>query len=297
MAVSSFFVLDWYTNKYVTVTAEDISFLKTLVPGDKIVYNLLDQYWVSSLSVGTYMPHNVQTDRKWTFARMLVGEEKTNFEEQQQFALKIFPLFKKKFKAAFPSSTPVTSRFQVFNDQIYFYFYSEERYVFSDFVKDLRQRLDKNIFLFQIWARDMIKLSPATDCITWCNGMQLCCKSPRPLPSVEIENIILQNLEWRDIEKLKWRCGKLKCCLIYELDVYTEESKKYPHKWTHVCGKNTGDFCGFVTSYSIMTGDVTVRTDDGVLLRVPLAQLKIDKKAPVSTDKKDSKANDVKPTK
>jgi hypothetical protein len=32
MAVSSFFVLDWYTNKYVTVTAEDVSFLKTLVP-------------------------------------------------------------------------------------------------------------------------------------------------------------------------------------------------------------------------------------------------------------------------
>gem|GEM_PF-3970156 len=30
MAVSSFFVLDWYTNKYVTVTAEDISFLKTI---------------------------------------------------------------------------------------------------------------------------------------------------------------------------------------------------------------------------------------------------------------------------
>jgi hypothetical protein len=38
-----------------------------------------------------------------------------------------------------------------------------------------------------------------------------------------------------------------------------------------------------------MTGDVTVRTDDGVLLRVPLAQLKVDnKKASVSSDKRDS---------
>jgi hypothetical protein len=41
----------------------------------------------------------------------------------------------------------------------------------------------------------MIKLSPATDCLSGCNGAQLCCKSPRPLPSVEIENIVLQNLE------------------------------------------------------------------------------------------------------
>ena len=278
MALPSFFVLDWYTNKYVTVEAKDIAFLKDLVPGDRIVYNLLDQYWVSSLSVWTYMPYQVETDRKGTFARVLVWEEKIFFEEQQQFALKIFPLFKKKFKAAFPSSTPVTARFQIFNDQIYFYFYSEERYVFSEFVKDLRQRLDKNIFLFQIGARDMIKLSPATDCLSGCNGAQLCCKSPRPLPSVEIENIVLQNLEWRDIEKLKWRCGKLKCCLIYELDLYTEESKKYPSKWTQVCGKNPGDFCGYVSSYSIMTWDVSVKTEDWAFIRVPLAQLTVKKK-------------------
>ena len=278
MALPSFFVLDWYTNKYVTVEAKDIDFLKDLIPGDRIVYNLIDQYWVSSLSVWTYMPYQVETDRKGTFSRVLVWEEKIFFEEQQQFALKIFPLFKKKFKAAFPSSTPVTARFQIFNDQIYFYFYSEERYVFSEFVKDLRQRLDKNIFLFQIGARDMIKLSPATDCLSGCNGAQLCCKSPRPLPSVEIENIVLQNLEWRDIEKLKWRCGKLKCCLIYELDLYTEESKKYPSKWTQVCGKNPGDFCGYVSSYSIMTWDVSIKTEDWAFIRVPLAQLTVKKK-------------------
>ena len=236
MTVPSFFVLDWYTNKYVTVEAKDIAFLKDLIPGDKIVYNLLDQYWVSALSVWTYMPYQVETDRKWTFSRVLTW------------------------------------------DQIYFYFYSEERYVFSEFVKDLRQRLDKNIFLFQIGARDMIKLSPATDCLSGCNGAQLCCKSPRPLPSVEIENIVLQNLEWRDIEKLKWRCGKLKCCLIYELDLYTEESKKYPSKWTQVCGKNPGDFCGYVSSYSIMTWDVSIKTEDWAFIRVPLAQLTVKKK-------------------
>jgi hypothetical protein len=46
-----------------------------------------------------------------------------------------------------------------------------------------------------------------------------------------------------------------------------------------------------------MTGDVTVRTDDGVLLRVPLAQLKVDnKKAPVSSDKRDSRDAKANPT-
>jgi hypothetical protein len=64
--------------------------------------------------------------------------------------LEIFPFFKKLFKKNFANSIPVTARFHIFADQIYFYFYSEERYIFTDFVKELRQELGKNIFLFQI---------------------------------------------------------------------------------------------------------------------------------------------------
>jgi len=139
-------------------------------------------------------------------------------------------MFKKLFKKYFNDSIPVTARYHVFSDQIYFYFYSEERYVFSEFVKELRELLGKNIFLFQVGARDMVRMSPGANCIVGCNNISLCCKSSRPLPSVEIENIIIQNLEGRDIEKLKGRCGKLKCCLIYELELYLDESKKFPPK-------------------------------------------------------------------
>jgi cell fate regulator YaaT (PSP1 superfamily) len=61
---------------------------------------------------------------------------------------------------------------------------------------------------------------------------------------------------------------------MYELDLYVDESKKYPHKGERVCTKNGSDSCGIVSSYSIITGDVTIRTDDGVFLRIPLEQLK-----------------------
>jgi cell fate regulator YaaT (PSP1 superfamily) len=134
--------------------------------------------------------------------------------------------------------------------------------------------LDKNIFLFQIGARDMVKMSPGSDCIVWCNWISLCCKSTRPLPSVEIENIVLQNLEWRDIEKLKWRCWKLKCCLIYELELYMDESKQYPWKWTNVCSKSNSELCWFVSSYNIMNHEVTVRTSDWTVFRLPVSQIK-----------------------
>lgn len=264
------YVLDWYTNKNVVLEIQDKDIFSLLKAGDKIVYETTDQTWSNALTIWIFLGHSVPTDRKWIFHRILAGEEKTFFEEQQSFSLQIFPLFKKMFKKYFSTSTPVTARYHVFADQIYFYFYAEERYVFSDFVKELRQTLNKNIFLFQVGARDMVKMSPATDCIVGCNGIQLCCKSTRPLPSIEIENIVLQNLEGRDIEKLKWRCGKLKCCLMYELEQYAEESKKFPSKWSEVCLKSNCEMCWFVTSYNIMTNDVSVRTKDGWFFRVPL---------------------------
>lgn len=267
------YALDRYTNKnFLVKNVDDESFVK-LRPWDKVVYESSDQTWTSKLSIGTFLGHEITTDRQGLFKKILVWEEKTYFDEQQALALEIFPLFKKLFKQSFPDSIPVTARFHIYGDQIYFYFYSEERYVFTDFVKELRQELWKNIFLFQVGARDMVKLSPGTDCIVWCNGISLCCKSSRALPSVEIENIVLQNLEWRDIEKLKWRCGKLKCCLVYELELYVQESKKYPPKWSYVTTKWAG-VCWTVFSFNIMNNEVTIRTDDNETFRIPLSQIK-----------------------
>ncbi|MCX6823444.1 MAG: regulatory iron-sulfur-containing complex subunit RicT [candidate division SR1 bacterium] len=267
------YTLDRYTNKnFLVKNVDDETFAK-LRAGDKVVYESSDQTGTSKLSIGTYLGHEIATDRQGNFKRILEGEDKAYFEEQQALALDIFPLFKKLFKQSFPDSVPVTARFHIYGDQIYFYFYSEERYVFTDFVKELRQELGKNIFLFQIGARDMVKLSPGTDCIAGCNGISLCCKSSRALPSVEIENIVLQNLEGRDIEKLKGRCGKLKCCLIYELELYTDESKKFPPKGSYVDTKSVG-VCGTVFSFNIMNNEVNIRTEDSGTIRIPLAQIK-----------------------
>ncbi len=267
------YVLDRYTNKNVLVKNVDDDTFSKLKHGEKVVYSATDQTGITKQTIGTYLGHQIATDRQGTFEKILEGEEKEFFEEQQKLALDIFPLFKKLFKKYFPDSIPVTARYQIFADQLYFYFYSEERYVFTDFVKEFRQELGKNIFLFQVGARDMVKMSPGTDCIVGCNWINLCCKSSRPLPSVEIENIVLQNLEGRDIEKLKGRCGKLKCSLIYELETYIEESKKFPPKWAYV--ENAWcEVCGTVFSFNIMNGDVTVKTKDGVTVRIPYTTIK-----------------------
>jgi cell fate regulator YaaT (PSP1 superfamily) len=268
------YVLDRFTNKNIEIQKVDEKSFWDIKTWDKVVYNLEDKNNTTKLSIWINLWHEIVTDRKGTFEKKLEWDEREYFDEQQKFALDIFPLFKQQFKENFKWSIPVTARFNTYWDQIYFYFYSEERYAFTEFVRWLREKLWKNIFLFQVWARDMIKMSPDTDNIAWCNWLNLCCKSSRALPSVEMENIILQNLEWRDIERLKWRCGKLKCSLIYELELYTQESKKYPTKWSEVECKSC-DSKWYSTSYNIMTWDVTIRTTEWETMRVPVWQLKI----------------------
>ncbi|MDR0650321.1 MAG: hypothetical protein LBG59_02705 [Candidatus Peribacteria bacterium] len=137
---------------------------------------------------------------------MLQGDEKVDFDEQQDIALKIFPTFKKEFQTEYPNSVPITARFQVFSNQLYFFFYSEERYVFTEFVKRFREKLGMNMFLFQIGARDMMRMSPGAEGMCGSCGHTLCCKSNMLLPNIEIEAVILQNLEGRDIERLKGKC-------------------------------------------------------------------------------------------
>jgi hypothetical protein len=44
----------------------------------------------------------LELDRTVPFSRKLTNEECIEFAKQQDFALKLFPMFKKKFKANFP---------------------------------------------------------------------------------------------------------------------------------------------------------------------------------------------------
>ena len=285
------FALDRYTNKYLIINKIPSEIINNLKLWDKIVYEQPDaKSGAMKLSIWTIISEWLQwpsqnKDKSFfsaDFVRILEWDEKKEFDTQQEIALKIFPTFKREFQEEFPNSVPVTARFQIFSDQLYFFFYSEERYVFTEFVKNFREKLGKNMFLFQVWARDMMRMSPGADWMMCSSGQTLCCKNCTMLPNIEIESVVMQNLEWRDIERLKWKCGKLKCCLLYELDLYINESKKFPRKWSKVDMKwlqerrledNNEDNTWVVASYNIITQDVNIKTKDW-FLRIPIDKLK-----------------------
>jgi hypothetical protein len=102
----------------------------------------------------------------------------------------------------------------------------------------------------------------------------LCEMSTRDLPEVTMDDIVLQNLEWRDIERLKSWNGKFKPSLWYEVALYREESKKYPPKWSWVID-SAKDIAWTVLSYNIMNGDVKIKTKDGDIFFLPYTDLQV----------------------
>jgi hypothetical protein len=140
------FVWDWFTQKmyFLEGLGEDHGF----VHGQKLVYEV-EEFGKTFLSVGEFLGHDVETRRRAKFVRALAGEEEEKFQKMQDWVQEFRPFFKKEFRRKFEGSMPVTARFQIFTNQAYFYFFAQGRYDFGDFVRFLREKVGKSVFLFQ----------------------------------------------------------------------------------------------------------------------------------------------------
>ncbi len=111
-------------------------------------------------------------------------------------------------------------------DRIIFYFMAEGRVDFRQLVKQLAQHFQTRIEMRQIGARDEARL--VADFETC--GRECCCKNfLKVLKPVNMRMAKLQKATL-DPSKISGRCGRLKCCLRYEDEVYNELYKKLPHK-------------------------------------------------------------------
>jgi cell fate regulator YaaT (PSP1 superfamily) len=104
------------------------------------------------------------------------------------------------------------------------FFTAPERVDFRDLVRDLAQRLGTRVELRQIGARDETKVVGG---VGTC-GRTLCCTSWLD----KFSNISIRMAKEQDLplnlSKLTGVCGRLKCCLIYELETYQEVKGKLP---------------------------------------------------------------------
>jgi cell fate regulator YaaT (PSP1 superfamily) len=117
-------------------------------------------------------------------------------------------------------------------EKLIVHFSSNGRLEFRDLVRDLAHQFKTRIELKQIGARDEARL---TGDVASC-GRELCCRSfLHDLQPVSMR-MAKQQKKTLDPTKIAGQCGKLKCCLRYEDEVYVELQKSLPRRnsWVRV---------------------------------------------------------------
>jgi cell fate regulator YaaT (PSP1 superfamily) len=141
-------------------------------------------------------------------------------------------------------------------ERIVFYFLSEKRVDFRELVKDLAREFQTRIEMRQIGVRDEAKLlADYGDC-----GKPVCCNTHMTtMPPVSMRMAKLQK-STLDPSKISGRCGRLKCCLRFEQDVYEEFQKTLPAPGDRILTRKGQ---GRVLAQEILARRVLMECEDG----------------------------------
>lgn len=115
--------------------------------------------------------------------------------------------------------------FQGDGSKVIFYYTANERVDFRQLIKDFAQEFRTKIEMKQIGFRqEASRLGGIGSC-----GRELCCSTwLTDFRSVNTSAARYQQLSLNP-QKLAGQCGKLKCCLNYELDTYVDALKSFPN--------------------------------------------------------------------
>ena len=112
------------------------------------------------------------------------------------------------------------------NKKAIFYYLAEGRVDFRELIKVYAQEFGIRIEMKQIGARQEAGIIGG---IGSC-GRELCCSSWRTdFTSISSDAALKQGLS-PSAQKMAGACGKLKCCLLYELDTYMEARNEFPRE-------------------------------------------------------------------
>jgi cell fate regulator YaaT (PSP1 superfamily) len=147
-------------------------------------------------------------------------------------------------------------------ERVVFYFLAEHRVDFRELVRSMAREFHTRIELRQIGVRDEAKLlADYGDC-----GKPVCCNTHMAvMPPVSMRMAKLQK-STLDPSKISGRCGRLKCCLRFEQDVYEEFQKELPPVGSRVVTRKGQ---GRVLAQEILARRLLVEFEDG--RRLPVA--------------------------
>jgi cell fate regulator YaaT (PSP1 superfamily) len=171
-------------------------------------------------------------------------------------------------------------------ERIIFYFMADGRVDFRELVKKLANEYQSRIEMRQVGSRDEAKLLGDVESC----GQQCCCQLfLKALKPVNMRMAKMQKATL-DPSKISGYCGRLKCCLRYEDQTYTELKKRLPRKNARV---KTPFGEGKIVDTQILTQLVIVEDANGTKTAVGVEQVEVLSPPPATTQ--DSTDDDTEP--
>jgi len=161
----------------------------------------------------------------------------------------------------------IGSHYSYDGSRLTFYFTADHRVDFRQLVRDLATTFGTRIELKQIGPKDEARLLGGEGIC----GREICCRSflVRP-PSTSTRMAANQELGTKNPDKISGLCGRLRCCLTYEDDVYRDLKKDMPKRGQRVKYENKQ---GVIVDLRVLKQAILVSFDDDPHKKV---ELKID---------------------
>jgi cell fate regulator YaaT (PSP1 superfamily) len=151
-----------------------------------------------------------------------------------------------------------------------FYYTAEDRVDFRELIRHLADEFKIRVEMKQIGSRqESARLGGIGSC-----GRELCCSTwLRDFRSVNTSAARYQQLSLNP-QKLAGQCGKLKCCLNYELDSYLDALKDFPEGTPRLETKKAGAFHQKTDIFKRVMYYAYV-DDPGNFIAVPISRVKL----------------------
>lgn len=192
-----------------------------------------------------------QRNAECSFIRIATDADKKKYEQNKEEEKKALEICKMKISKHGLPMELILAHYSLDRKKLTFLFTAENRVDFRALVRDLAATFKTRIELWQIGTRDEAKLVGG---LGPC-GRPLCCSVfLKDFKPVTLDMARKQALNVNPF-KISGICGKLMCCLLYELPIYEEMEKGYPkiEEEVEVDGKR-----GKVFSISPFKGTVLV---------------------------------------
>lgn len=236
-----------------------------LTPGDKVIIENA-QIWELAEVVGEFDEKVTYTDLEMgsgEILRCVTQDDLGKLQEIKDKAVSLLPTCQEVIDKYQLAMKLIDADLSFDEKKITIYFGAEGRVDFRQLVTDLIKKFKKTIRLQQIGARDEAKIIGG---FGKC-GRKLCCQSfLKKVDSVTLDMAKEQNLS-TGVSKISGACGKLMCCLSYELEEYRKLREILPAIGETIKTKHGS---GKVVDQHILKTAVTVELENGEKVKVEI---------------------------